>query len=163
MAQRATITLLPLAQQAITSETTSRLPMEAGGILIGHREGDGIVATDAIAVPGPTSRRNRYVRDDDRANELLRRYLAARLPGDVIGYVGEWHSHPAPSGPSSIDIESLRAIVKAAHGPIALIVYTPSGSSRYAGRIARRRRYAQPSVQDATVATRDQHSDDAPL
>lgn len=133
--------------------------MEAGGVLIGYREDDGIVATDAIAVPAPTSGRNRYVRDDDRANELLRGYLADRHPSDVIGYVGEWHSHPAPSGPSYIDIESLRAIVKAAHGSIALIVYAPGPPTRYSGRVARRRRHAQPIVQDATVVTRDRHWD----
>jgi hypothetical protein len=42
--------------------------------------------------------------------------------GTVLGYVGEWHSHPAPLGASTQDLEELTRISQGTGQPIALIV-----------------------------------------
>lgn len=126
------------AHETIASETAKRLPLETGGILLGYREVDNVVITHALVVDGGGATKDRYVRDDVRANKRLAEFLSDREEDDPIGYVGEWHSHPAPSGgPSTIDRNAMRAAAKAAGGPVALLVFTPSDSA-YFGMIARR-------------------------
>jgi proteasome lid subunit RPN8/RPN11 len=89
------------AHAVITSETAKRLPAETGGILLGYREDANIIVTHALVVDGTSASTSRYVRDDMKANELLHAFLNERASDDPTGYVGEWHSHPAPCGPSS--------------------------------------------------------------
>jgi integrative and conjugative element protein (TIGR02256 family) len=139
------------AHETIASETAKRLPHESGGILLGYREVDNVVITHAIVVDGGGATKDRYVRDDVRANELLAEFLSDRAEDDPIGYVGEWHSHPAPSGPSTIDRNALRAAAKAAQGPVALLVFTPSDAGAYFGLIARRQRLGRVITRDAQV------------
>lgn len=42
-----------------------------------------------------------------------------------MGYVGEWHSHPLPCGPSGQDTREVRRISTLTPHPVALIVLTP--------------------------------------
>jgi integrative and conjugative element protein (TIGR02256 family) len=139
------------AHEAIASATAELLPVETGGILLGYREDASIVVTHALVVSAPGASANQYVRDDVKANELLREFLAQRASDDPTGYVGEWHSHPAPSGPSSTDFEAIRATAAANNGPIALLVYAQSASNPYVGLIARRQRFGRIAADKATV------------
>jgi integrative and conjugative element protein (TIGR02256 family) len=139
------------AHETIAAETAKRLPLETGGIILGYREGDNLVITHALAVDGGGATKDRYVRDDVRANARLEEFLADRAEDDPIGYVGEWHSHPAPSGPSTIDRNAMRAAAKVAEGPVALLVHTPSDTGAYFGLIARRQRLRRVVTQDANV------------
>lgn len=139
------------AHATIASETARRLPLETGGILLGYREADNLVITHALVVDGGGATNNRYVRDDVRANERLKEFLSDRAEEDPIGYVGEWHSHPAPSGPSTIDRDAMRAAAKTAEGPIALLVFTPGNTGAYFGLIARRQRFGRVVARDANV------------
>lgn len=139
------------AHETIASETAKRLPLETGGILLGYREIDSVVITHALVVDDGGATKDRYVRDDGRANERLAEFLSDRSGDDPIGYVGEWHSHPAPSGPSPLDRNAMRAAAKAAHGPVALLIYTPAGTGAYFGLIARRQRLGRVATRDANV------------
>lgn len=139
------------AHETIASATAKRLPLEAGGILLGYREGDHVVITQALVVDGGGATKDRYVRDDVRANKRLAEFLSDRAEDDPIGYVGEWHSHPAPSGPSAIDRNAMRAAAKAAGGPVALLVFTPGDTGAYFGLIARRQRLGRVVTRDANV------------
>ncbi|WP_127817670.1 SAVED domain-containing protein [Microbacterium sp. CPCC 204701] len=139
------------AHETIASETAKRLPFETGGILLGYREIDNVVITHALVVDGGGATKDRYVRDDIRANERLAEFLSDRAEDDPIGYVGEWHSHPAPSGPSTIDRNAMRAAAKAADGPVALLVCTPGDTGTYFGLIARRQRLGRVVTRDASV------------
>ncbi|QKJ18943.1 SAVED domain-containing protein [Microbacterium hominis] len=139
------------AHETIASETAKRLPLETGGILLGYREMDNFVITHALVVDGGGATKDRYVRDDVRANERLSEFLSDRAEDDPIGYVGEWHSHPAPSGPSTIDRNAMRGAAKAADRSVALLVFTPGDTGAYFGLIAQRQRLGRVVTRDANV------------
>ncbi|MDY0947067.1 SAVED domain-containing protein [Frigoribacterium sp. CFBP9039] len=139
------------ADETIASQTAKRLPLETGGILLGYHDADKVVVTHAIVVESDVATRDRYVRDDVRANKLLAEFLSDRAEDDPIGYVGEWHSHPTPSGPSTIDRNAMRAAAKAAGRPVALLVFTPGHAGAYLGLIARRQRLGRAVTRDADV------------
>ncbi|MFC7865998.1 SAVED domain-containing protein [Streptomyces murinus] len=139
------------AYEAIASATARQLPRETGGILLGYREDANLAVTHALVVDGQGASTHRYVRDDVRANALLAEFLAERADDDPTGYVGEWHSHPAPSGPSSIDVAAMRATAREYDGPIALLVYAPGGADPFSGLIALRQRWGRVTSKAATV------------
>ena len=62
----------------------------------------------ALEIWAEDPRPNRYVLAVERANEMLGRFVSdAGLP-EEFGYVGTWHSHPSDSGPSPLDLATLR-------------------------------------------------------
>jgi integrative and conjugative element protein (TIGR02256 family) len=105
---------------AAVDDGKQALPRETGGILLGFRTPDDIVVTRALTVPDPNSGRSGYLRHHRRAQ--------ARMAADggpapaVVGYVGEWHTHPGDIGPSRTDLRALGAIARLAEGPVALVV-----------------------------------------
>ncbi|MFF1257595.1 Mov34/MPN/PAD-1 family protein [Streptomyces sp. NPDC058321] len=139
------------AREVITSETAQHLPRETGGILLGYGEDADVVVTHALVVDGPGASTHRYVRDDVRANVLLAAFLASRADDDPTGYVGEWHSHPAPSGPSPTDVAAMQATARDHDGPIALLVHAPSAQQPFFGLITRRQRMGRVTSKAATV------------
>jgi len=145
------VVLHPVAFDAITSETHKKLPLESGGILLGYRQGSRVVVTHALLVASGTSTANQYVRDDVLANAVLSDFLSTREPTDPTGYVGEWHSHPAPAGPSAIDLEAISATARATRGPIALLVYSPENTPQFNGIIAVRQRFGRVVNEPAIV------------
>lgn len=153
--QTAAIVLQQTAHDLITAVTCESLPLENGGILLGYHEGPNIVVTHALVVTTPAATTNRYVRDDVQANALLREFLTSRDPDDPTGYVGEWHSHPASYGPSSIDLNAIRATAKATDAPVALIVHSPDKTPRFAGIVAKRQRMGRVATKEITVTTPD--------
>lgn len=97
-------------------------PCEVGGILVGWWEG-GIVAVvhDFLTIPDHRAGHTHYERRHSVAQQFLDEYLGTGA-GANAGYIGEWHSHPAPQPPSSIDRETLNGIVWQARHPVALVV-----------------------------------------
>lgn len=140
------------AYETIASETAHRLPRETGGVLLGYQENGTIVATHALVVEGQGTTTNRYVRDDVRANRLLKEFLDQRADDDPTGYIGEWHSHPSPSDPSPVDHEAMRAIAKISSNPIALLVFAPGETDTFFGLIARRKRFGCATTKGATIS-----------
>ncbi|GAA1357705.1 SAVED domain-containing protein [Streptomyces beijiangensis] len=145
------IELRQAAYEVMASATAQQLPREAGGILLGYQEDANVVVTHALVVDGQGASTHRYVRDDVKANTLLTEFLALRADDDPTGYVGEWHSHPAPSGPSPTDLAAMRAMAREHDGPIALLVYAPGGTDPFSGLIARRQRWGPVTGKTATV------------
>jgi integrative and conjugative element protein (TIGR02256 family) len=139
------------AYEAIASETARHLPRETGGILLGYGEDTNIVVTHALVVDGPGASTHRYVRDDVRANVLLAAFLAPRADDDPTGYVGEWHSHPAPSGPSPTDVAAMQATARQHDGPLALLVHAPDAQQPFFGLITRRQRMGRVTSKAAPV------------
>nr|WP_300144502.1 SAVED domain-containing protein [Propionicimonas sp.] len=147
---QATIQLSPKARESIAAETARHMPFETGGILLGYREGADVMVTHALVVEGSGASGDRYVRDDVEANRMLSEFLKDRGSDDFTGYVGEWHSHPAPSGPSSIDHAAMREIARTSGDPVALVVHVPNPAS-FVGRIARRQRFGRVQVADVPI------------
>ncbi len=86
------------------------LPEETGGVLLGYHDFNvnALVLVDALAAP-PDSLRSRDF--FERGVEGLSAAVAEahRRTAGVVGYVGEWHSHPVgiPSNPSGHDLSQL--------------------------------------------------------
>ena len=127
------------------------LPLEAGGILVGHHEDDAIVVTHALVIRALYATRTRYTRDAVEANRALQQMMGTREQGDPAGYVGEWHSHPGSSGISSVDTRSIREVAGALDNPVALIVVFPTEGDRMAGAVSARTRSGRVVHQRATV------------
>jgi integrative and conjugative element protein (TIGR02256 family) len=91
------------------AESEARAPDETGGILIGRIRDDTLVLTH-VTGPGPNAihRPTLFMRDGHHAQRALED--AAGKSGGAENYVGEWHSHPFPQGPSTQDVESMERI-----------------------------------------------------
>jgi proteasome lid subunit RPN8/RPN11 len=90
------------AFRAMTLHAESALPREVGGLLLGHQLGDALLVTEILVVPDPNATRIRYRRIAPVASQLLHDAMSRDDTG-LLGYLGEWHSHPLPFGPSPID------------------------------------------------------------
>jgi integrative and conjugative element protein (TIGR02256 family) len=124
---------------------------ETGGILVGFRQGRDVVIAQIVEVKDGEAGYASYTRDSNRAQVLLDdRLEASTSDGSLLGYVGEWHTHPLPSPPSHQDLKELRAVAKLASGPVALLVVTggPSGGTATPrGWVASRRRASEALVE----------------
>lgn len=130
----------PSAAEAMSCAASQSLPHETGGILVGHYEDKSLVVTHAIVIQADVLSRDRYTRDDLQANAALKMYLQGREQEDPGGYLGEWHSHPGPSGISSIDTSAIRGLAKEVDTDIALIIISPRQGDRLAGALTSRNR-----------------------
>jgi proteasome lid subunit RPN8/RPN11 len=110
----------------------SRMPNETGGILVGARSSRGLWVLTAIEVPNQQPRPSGYSLATIEANRTLNAFLRhARLDKGKFGYIGTWHSHPAPFGPSSIDYSTVRRDSRCQGDTVAMLVIAPCGASRW--------------------------------
>lgn len=131
------------------------LPREIGGILIGWREERTVVVHDLLLIADESSAGNQYDRRHQPADILLRKYLT-HAKDARLGYVGEWHSHPAPHPPSATDLRVIRAIARDLHSPVALIVlmaHRDGYGIEPAGRIAEQGAANQTRLHTAHITT----------
>lgn len=106
---------------------TVALPTEAGGILLGYRTDTGVRATTAVHVPDRRASATSYRRSHRLASHVLAEALAAKPPGNPVGYVGEWHSHPVPVGPSPMDLTVIADIASRTDDAVLLVVLSREG------------------------------------
>lgn len=141
-AQRAGGIGVLVAREAITAADMAgrrALPRETGGILLGFRTPNLIVVTRALVVGDPSSSGRTYLRRRRRAQALLT--AACQEADAVLGYVGEWHTHPADQPPSRTDHRALGETARMASSVVALLVlaYPGQGPSQFHSRVASRR------------------------
>ncbi|MGW6695088.1 Mov34/MPN/PAD-1 family protein [Rhodococcus sp. NPDC054953] len=147
------------AMHVMLTAGLTALPREIGGILAGFRAEDQVVVTRAAVVTDAGSSRRDYQLLKHHAADELTRLKAGAAP--VVGFVGDWHTHPADVPPSSIDIASLEVVARAAGDMVALIVLPfADGKPRPAhGRVgcrlgsSRLIRRAQVSIHYAPIST----------
>jgi integrative and conjugative element protein (TIGR02256 family) len=119
---------------------------ETGGVLLGWRHDIGVYVHDVLHVPDTRARHTFYLRRHTPASEILEAAVTALPEGSPIGYVGEWHTHPAPTGPSWIDRREIRRISKQSPSSVGLLVcaynarartWAPTGLVAHRGRASR--------------------------
>jgi integrative and conjugative element protein (TIGR02256 family) len=143
------------ALQLASRHAREGFPNEIGGILIGWREGKEVVVHDLVLITDETAGSHHYDRSQRQAQQLLEKYTADS-GDDRLGYVGEWHSHPAHSPPSTTDLRALRAIAQTLGQPIALIVlaaHCDGSSIEPIGTIARARSRGNTQLRSVHVNT----------
>lgn len=96
------------------------LPKETGGILVGFRTGHGIIVTRSATVVDPASSGHHYQLHDEQAQHALDDLRLTGAP--LLGYVGDWHTHPADQPPSPIDLASLKQAARTSGDLLAQIV-----------------------------------------
>ncbi|GAA2983310.1 integrative and conjugative element protein (TIGR02256 family) [Microbacterium terrae] len=115
------LTLAGAAWRALQVAGAQSLPREIGGLLLGHYAEAGPHVTEIRVVPDPRATRIRYRRDAMTAERILDSSVRADDTG-VLGYLGEWHTHPLPFGPSATDVLATRRLAIAGGHDIALLV-----------------------------------------
>lgn len=143
------------ALQGVLDAGRGALPQETGGILLGFRTPDAIVITRTLVVPDPSSTGRSYLRRNRRARRLMADASTEAPP--VVGYVGEWHTHPADAPPSRTDRSALTATARLGAGPVALLVpaYPPTGPAHVHGLVAERRPWPVPAISPVDLAWAD--------
>jgi proteasome lid subunit RPN8/RPN11 len=112
------------AEEAIRRASREGHPDEAGGVLIGvyvRRRRPWIVK--AVTVPSERRGHAHYVLPPDARPRAVDE---ARRHDQRLGYIGDWHSHPADVDPSETDVETMRGLASDVQGkkcphPVLLI------------------------------------------
>ncbi|MBX4170293.1 Mov34/MPN/PAD-1 family protein [Rhodococcus sp. DMU2021] len=104
-------------------------PKETGGLLLGWWEHDSIVIDTVIVLADSAATETSWTRREAEAQKRLDALLEASRD-QLLGYVGDWHSHPAPVGASSTDLQSLTCSSKQYQEPLVLMVRLSDGTLR---------------------------------
>lgn len=102
-----TSTRLMLAESARTvmmAAAARAHPFETGGILIGVNLDGNPWVTTAVEIPNIDRGRSHYRIPAGVTHAAV---LRARVHDARLGYLGDWHSHPADVGPSRTDLATL--------------------------------------------------------
>lgn len=127
---------------------------ELGGILVGWWENSCIaVVHDLLIVPDTGAGRTHYKRKHNGAQDILNLYRDG-LDDHRVGYIGEWHSHPARQPPSGTDRATLASITRRSGNAVLLVVLsvergevTPHALIGSPGRWRRRRTIVEAAIE----------------
>ncbi|HBG47797.1 MAG TPA: hypothetical protein DDW94_12535 [Deltaproteobacteria bacterium] len=118
--------------QKLCSMRHAHLPNESGGIVLGYidQKLKSIYIVDALsAPPDSSSDRTGFTRGVEGLAAALND--VARRTANIVGYIGEWHSHPSFTSayPSGFDRALLESLAKtlALEGQPALMIIVGSG------------------------------------
>lgn len=90
---------------AVAAAAKAAHPVEAGGVLLGvYTHGGRPWITEAVAVSSGAATGNFYELPAGARHEAVDK---ARVRDSRLGYLGDWHSHPANVGPSSVDLAAM--------------------------------------------------------
>lgn len=83
-------------------------PNETGGLIVGVTTVDSVWITGFLEIEVPKRHPARFVIPAGATQPAIDRL---RVDDPRIGYLGDWHSHPADVGPSAVDFSTLRDLV----------------------------------------------------
>lgn len=133
----AEVLISEIAQATILAAARGAHPNEAGGILVGVFAAERPWITHALEIPGASVGAAHYLLPGGVTRPIVR---CVRRVDTRLGYLGEWHVHPADIGPSGTDRETLRSIALKSREPILVIARLWSTGYRLDARILRRGR-----------------------
>ncbi|WP_229070197.1 Mov34/MPN/PAD-1 family protein [Actinoplanes sp. DH11] len=114
------------ARQTIKTAAARAFPLEAGGLLLGWWDNDMVVVRAAIEVVDPAATGTSWIRHEGLAQRALDQAVA-KFGHPWLGYIGDWHSHPAACDASQQDRQSIRIASLAYAQPLVLIVHRRDG------------------------------------
>lgn len=123
------------AYEKILEELNNTSPKETGGILLGHINiKDKIVYVTDIFMP-KDSKGSPYLftKGSEGTKELLEELLS--ITGDMLMYVGDWHTHPKSSigmsGKDKSSLEELKENLKNTEFPAHIMIFNETETSSY--------------------------------
>jgi proteasome lid subunit RPN8/RPN11 len=112
----------------LSTAAEAALPKETGGLLLGwwdiRDDTEVIIVRHAIEVPDRWATPTSWVRRPHAARAALSRALTA-LSHPLLGYVGDWHSHPETCVASGRDRASLLRTSLQYQPPVLLLIHLP--------------------------------------
>lgn len=110
------------ATTVISAAAAAAHPKETGGLLLGWWDNGRVAVRYAVEVSDPEATTNSWTRDELRAQAALDAALA-EYQHAWLGYVGDWHSHPAACSASWQDLVSIRRASRQYDQPLVLIIH----------------------------------------
>ena len=112
-------------------------PLETGGVLLGYEDTEEREQLQLVTTvgPGPRAAHRRHRFKPDSAWQRDRIATIYRNSGNVVTYLGDWHSHPHVSGkPSRLDRGTARRIARftEARVPHPLMLIVSGGQDSWA-------------------------------
>jgi len=133
----AEVLISEVAQATILTAAQGAHPNEAGGILVGVRAANRPWITHAIEIGSVSVGTTHYVLPARLTTPLVR---CIRRFDKRLGYLGEWHVHPADVSPSETDKQTIRLIAEKWPEPILLVARLPPLGYLLEARIFKRSR-----------------------
>lgn len=134
------VNLSELARGQIDAAARTARPRETGGLLVGWWGTGDVHVAAAVEVVDPAATGVRWTRSPTTAQGVLEGAID-ELGDPWVGYVGDWHSHPAPVGPSRADRSAITRVSRQYDDPVVLAVHRPDGVldiiTARAGRVVR--------------------------
>jgi len=123
------VLLDPVAVSQAEVAANQALPLETGGVLLGTYHADGIHVIRFIEIADPCATATEYLCDGDAAQDAMDAAIAVEGLRSRVGFVGEWHSHPADQPPSRRDVMTLTQLASGRKQPLALVVLAWDGAN----------------------------------
>jgi proteasome lid subunit RPN8/RPN11 len=114
----------------ITEAAADAYPLETGGVLVGVMAEDRPWVLAAIRVPNASGTQNSFLLPKGARPRLVAEY---RKIEPKAGYLGDWHTHPANSGPSKIDSQSLNLLANGKGKPLLILAILVEGEFHLRG------------------------------
>lgn len=122
--RRISIQVRAAASAKLHAAAEQAAPRETGGMLLGWWDKGSVVIEDVAVVEDENATTHSWVRNEGKA-QLTLDQIKGEYASAPIGYVGDWHCHPADVGVSSTDIQSLKVASAQYELPVVLIVRKP--------------------------------------
>lgn len=128
------MTLRPLTRAYVVGEALDDIfrmaeaagPYETGGLVLGPRSSESVWIARAIEIRPELPSTTRYAIPAGVTHSSVD---AIRACDVRIGYIGDWHTHPADAGPSLTDVSSLRANARRSGGAQRLVALVRRGAA----------------------------------
>jgi integrative and conjugative element protein (TIGR02256 family) len=108
----------------VTESAERSHPIETGGILLGVQIGGRPCVTRVVEIASDDRSETHYRLPGGQTKKHVR---DARKQDRRVGYLGEWHSHPADRGPSSGDRATMRGLSYFLSLPLPLLIVVRRG------------------------------------
>lgn len=117
-----TIDISERAQDLLRAASRIAVPNETGGVLVGCIIDGRSVVAEVAEIRDDDASATRYRIPEERITEAV---TEARERDPRLGYLGEWHSHLVPKGPSTLDIAAMLGVAQDSDStnPLLLLVH----------------------------------------